>query len=148
MLIREQLGGVLRDIRLGLDMTLGDVRDGARVSMAHLSELERGKTEPSSEIVRTLTDFYGVAQADIFREVATRMAASDALNGIVASRSVESIVFGDDYAVAGMESELLQDAMPDIRNVMPTVPDHIPDGFIEDASHLGVDPTVASDRIE
>lgn len=147
MLIREQLGGVLRDIRLGLDMTLGDVRDGARVSMAHLSELERGKTEPSSEIVRTLTDFYGVAQAEVFREVATRMAASDALGAVTYANNVENILFGDDYAIAGFEQSL-GDEMPDIHNVMPTVPDHIPDGFIEDASHLGVDPIAAPDRAE
>ena len=132
MLIREQLGGVLRDIRDNLHLTLGDVRDGARVSQAHLSELERGKTEPSSEIIRTLADFYGISQADLFREVATRMAASDSLNGVVASRTVESIVFGDDYAVAGMESELSQDVMPDIHNVMPVAPDHIPDDLLID----------------
>ena len=126
MLIREQLGGVLRDIRTGLSMTLGDVRDGARVSMAHLSELERGKTEPSSEIIRTLTDFYGVSQADLFREVSTRMAASDSLNGISYANSVEGILFGDEYAVAGFE-QAMGNEMPDIRNVMPIVPDHVPD---------------------
>ena len=143
MLIREQLGGVLRDIRQGLEMTLGDVRDGARVSMAHLSELERGKTEPSSEIVRTLADFYGVSQADVFREVATRMAASDALDSTTYEHSVESILFGDDYVMAGFEQEL-GDVMPDFHNVMPTAPDHIPDGFIEDASHMGVDPIASA----
>ena len=145
MLIREQLGGVLRDIRKDLGMTLGDVRDGARVSPAHLSELERGKTEPSSEIIRTLTDFYEVSQAAVFREVATRMAASDALNGITVKRDVEAVLYGDDYILAGAASEIA-DEMPDIRNVMPTVPDHIPDGFIEDASNMGVDPVTYSDR--
>ena len=129
MLIREQLGGVLRDIRTGLSMTLGDVRDGARVSMAHLSELERGKTEPSSEIIRTLTDFYGVSQADLFREVSTRMAASDSLNGISYANSVEGILFGDEYAVAGFE-QAMGNEMPDIRNVMPVAPDHVPDDLL------------------
>ena len=149
MLIREQLGGVLRDIRKDLGMTLGDVRDGARVSPAHLSELERGKTEPSSEIIRTLTDFYEVSQAAVFREVATRMAASDALNGITVKRDVEAVLYGDDYIIAGAAAEIADavvDEMPDIRNVMPTVPDHIPDGFIEDASHMGVDPAAYSDH--
>ncbi|MEN9740240.1 MAG: hypothetical protein RLZ72_506 [Actinomycetota bacterium] len=129
MLIREQLGGVLRDIRTGLSMTLGDVRDGARVSMAHLSELERGKTEPSSEIIRTLTDFYGVSQADLFREVSTRMAASDSLNGTSYVNSVEGILFGDEYAVAGFE-QTMGNEMPDIRNVMPVAPDHVPDDLL------------------
>lgn len=140
MLIREQLGGVLRDIRVGLHMTLGDVKDGAMVSQAHLSELERGKTEPSSEIIRTLTDFYGVAQADVFREVATRMAASDSLNAVIPARRVETILFGDEYTVAGFENELATATLPDITNVIPVVPDHIPDSLIEDAAHMGVDP--------
>ena len=130
MLIREQLGGVLRDIRVELHLTLGDVKNGAQVSQAHLSELERGRTEPSSEIIRTLTDFYGVTQADVFREVATRMAASDSLNGVTAKRSVETILFGDDYAVAGFEQDIASAPMPDIRNVMPVAPDHVPDDLL------------------
>ncbi|MFM6968347.1 MAG: helix-turn-helix domain-containing protein [Microbacteriaceae bacterium] len=142
MLIREQLGGVLRDIRSGLGMTLGDVRDGARVSPAHLSELERGKTEPSSEIIRTLAEFYQISQAALFAEVATRMAASDSIHGVTAKRSVETIIFGDDYVIAGVAGDMstdATDAMPDIRNVMPVVPDHIPDNFIDDAAMTDVD---------
>ncbi len=134
MLIREQLGGVLRDIRTGLGMTLGDVRDGARVSPAHLSELERGKTEPSSEIIRTLADFYQVSQASVFSEVATRMAASDSVHGVKAKRDVETILFGDEYVLAGAASDMSTD-MPDLRNVMPIVPDHVPDDlFVDSAS--------------
>ena len=134
MLIREQLGGVLRDIRNGLGMTLGDVRDGARISPAHLSELERGKTEPSSEIIRTLADFYQVSQASVFSEVATRMAASDSIHGVKAKRDVETILFGDDYVIAGAEHDISADAMPDLRNVMPVVPDHVPDDLLEQRS--------------
>lgn len=138
MLIREQLGGVLRDIRSGLGMTLGDVRDGARVSPAHLSELERGKTEPSSEIIRTLAHFYQVSQAALFAEVATRMAASDSVHGITAKRDVEEIIFGDEYILAGAAGDM-SDEMPDLRNVMPTVPDHVPDSLIDDSSLTGSD---------
>lgn len=131
MLIREQLGGVLRDIRTNLNMTLGDVRDGARVSPAHLSELERGKTEPSSEIIRTLADFYQISQAALFAEVATRMAASDSVHGVTAQRDVETILFGDEYVLAGVASDMSED-MPDLRNVMPVVPDHVPDDLLAD----------------
>lgn len=137
MLIREQLGGVLRDIRSNLNMTLGDVRDGARVSPAHLSELERGKTEPSSEIIRTLADFYQISQAALFAEVATRMAASDSVHGVTAKRDVETILFGDEYVLAGVAGEMAED-MPDLRNVMPTVPDHVPDDLLADR-HIDAD---------
>ena len=145
MLIREQLGGVLRDIRTSLNMTLGDVRDGARVSPAHLSELERGKTEPSSEIIRTLADFYQVSQAGLFAEVATRMAASDSVHGVKAKRDVETILFGDEYVLAGAASDM-SDEMPDIRNVMPVVPDHVPGALIEDSSNTGIDPSYFANR--
>ena len=133
MLIREQLGGVLRDIRTSLGMTLGDVRDGARVSPAHLSELERGKTEPSSEIIRTLANFYMISQAALFSEVATRMAASDSVHGIKSKRDLETVLFGDDYVIAGAAGSM-SDQMPDIRHVMPVVPDHVPDDILENRS--------------
>lgn len=131
MLIREQLGGVLRDIRSNLNLTLGDVRDGARVSPAHLSELERGKTEPSSEIIRTLADFYQISQAALFAEVATRMAASDSVHGVTARRDVETILFGDEYVLAGVATDI-DTPLPDLRNVMPIVPDHVPDDLLSE----------------
>jgi transcriptional regulator with XRE-family HTH domain len=132
MLIREQLGGVLRDIRKELGLTLSDVRDGAAISPAHLSELERGLTEPSSEVIRTIADFYQVSQADVFREASTRMAASDSVHNIRAKRNVEQLLFGEGYVIAGAESDLVQSEMPDLRNVMPVVPDHIPDDLFTD----------------
>lgn len=94
MLIREQLGGVMRDIRTSKAMTLGDVTKGARISVAHLSELERGRTEPSSEIIRTLADFYNVSQADIYLEVGARMSASDQLNGRFDYQDLTTLIYG------------------------------------------------------
>ena len=54
---------------------------------------------------------------------------NSALNGVTAKRSVETILFGDDYAVAGFEQDIASAPMPDIRNVMPIVPDHVPDAL-------------------
>ena len=141
MLIREQLGGVMRDIRTSKAMTLGDVTKGARISVAHLSELERGRTEPSSEIIRTLADFYNVSQADIYLEVGARMSASDQLNGRFDYQDLTTLIYGApiesgfDQAVsldAGFDQSVSLDSMPDFNNVMPSVPDHLPDELVAD----------------
>lgn len=131
MLIREQLGGVMRDIRTSKAMTLGDVTRGARISVAHLSELERGRTEPSSEIIRTLADFYNVSQADIYLEVGARMSASDQLHGRVDTDDLTTLLYGAPIE-AGFDQAVSLDAMPDLNNVMPTVPDHLPDSLVVD----------------
>ena len=141
MLIREQLGGVMRDIRTSKAMTLGDVTNGARISVAHLSELERGRTEPSSEIIRTLADFYNVSQADIYLEVGARMSASDQLNGRFDYQDLTTLIYGApiesgfDQAVsleANFDESVSLDSMPDFNNVMPSVPDHLPDELVAD----------------
>jgi transcriptional regulator with XRE-family HTH domain len=141
MLIREQLGGVMRDIRTSKAMTLGDVTKGARISVAHLSELERGRTEPSSEIIRTLADFYNVSQADIYLEVGARMSASDQLNGRFDYQDLTTLIYGApiesgfDQAVsleANFDESVSLESMPDFNNVMPSVPDHLPDELVAD----------------
>lgn len=128
MLIREQLGGVMRDIRTSKAMTLGDVTKGARISVAHLSELERGRTEPSSEIIRTLADFYNISQADIYLEVGARMSASDQLNGRFDTQDLTTLIYGAPIGM-GFDQAIPLEAMPDFNNVMPSAPDHLPDLF-------------------
>ena len=148
MLIREQLGGVMRDIRTSKAMTLGDVTKGARISVAHLSELERGRTEPSSEIIRTLADFYNVSQADIYLEVGARMSASDQLNGRFSYQDLTTLLYGAPIDVgfdqsvsldAGFDEAVSLDSMPDFNNVMPSVPDHLPDELVADVDSVRAD---------
>lgn len=50
-LLRELLGDILRRKRAEHGRTLRDVADDARVSLAYLSEVERGQKEASSEIL-------------------------------------------------------------------------------------------------
>lgn len=124
MLIREQLGGVLRDIRNAKGMTLGEVTKGARISTAHLSELERGLTEPSSEIIRTLADFYRVSQGELFLEVGARMATSESRFGSLDFDDLTSVLYGS----------IELDSMPDFTNVMPVAPDHLPDSLVAEVN--------------
>ncbi len=54
MLLRHAIGAALRRIRLLRGLTLKDVAERARVSMPYLSEIERGRKEPSSEILESV----------------------------------------------------------------------------------------------
>lgn len=59
-LIREAYGRVLREIRRDQDRTLGDVADAVGMSKQYLSEIERGKKEPSSEILHAICAALGM----------------------------------------------------------------------------------------
>ncbi|MGC0366656.1 DNA-binding XRE family transcriptional regulator [Rhodococcus sp. 27YEA15] len=53
-LIREAYGRVLREVRRDQDRTLSDVAAAVGMSKQYLSEIERGKKEPSSEILQSI----------------------------------------------------------------------------------------------
>lgn len=59
-LIREAYGRVLREVRRDQDRTLGDVAAQVGMSKQYLSEIERGKKEPSSEILRAICEALGM----------------------------------------------------------------------------------------
>ncbi|MBO0812854.1 MAG: helix-turn-helix transcriptional regulator [Microlunatus sp.] len=50
-LLRTLLGGVLRRARHDQQRTLSDVAEQAGISVPYLSEIERGRKEPSSEML-------------------------------------------------------------------------------------------------
>ena len=55
-LVREVVGDVLRRARMSQGRTLREVSDSARVSLGYLSEVERGRKEPSSELLNAICD--------------------------------------------------------------------------------------------
>jgi transcriptional regulator with XRE-family HTH domain len=63
MLYREALGEVLRELRTDKRKNLVDV--SKYVSIAHLSEIERGHNEVSSEVLESIADGLGVTVYDI-----------------------------------------------------------------------------------
>jgi transcriptional regulator with XRE-family HTH domain len=69
MLLRYAIGAALRRIRLQRRLTLREVATAARVSMPYLSEIERGRKEPSSEIVAGISTALGLTLVDLLREV-------------------------------------------------------------------------------
>lgn len=74
MLLREAIGGSLRRARTARRRTLRDVSRRARVSLGYLSEVERGRKEPSSELLAAICDALDVALSDLVADAACEMA--------------------------------------------------------------------------
>ncbi len=68
-LLREALGGGLRQVRMDQGRTLREVSTSARVSLGYLSEVERGQKEASSELLAAICDALEVEIADLLLDV-------------------------------------------------------------------------------
>jgi transcriptional regulator with XRE-family HTH domain len=67
-LLRRVIGSVLRRIRQRQGRTLRDVAGDADVSVPYLSELERGRKEPSSEVLAAICRALGLRMVDLLDE--------------------------------------------------------------------------------
>ncbi len=75
-LLRHLIGEQLRLARLERGETLKQVADRAGVSTPYLSEIERGRKEPSSEILSAISGSLETSLLDLTRGVADRLAPS------------------------------------------------------------------------
>jgi len=66
---REVLGGRLRVLRAGRKETLAETAERAGVSPQYLSEVERGRKEPSSEMIAALAGALDTTLADLTTQV-------------------------------------------------------------------------------
>lgn len=73
---REAVGHELRRARLGQDRTLADVAGDAGVSTQYLSEVERGRKEPSSEVIEAVGGALGLTLVDLTARVTRRLLAA------------------------------------------------------------------------
>ena len=71
--VRRTLGEVLRGLRESTRRTLTEVAGEAGVSPAHLSEVERGLKDISTDLLVAVTHALGVAVADIYLELGRRL---------------------------------------------------------------------------
>ncbi|MEN9714499.1 MAG: hypothetical protein RLZZ164_1163 [Actinomycetota bacterium] len=78
ILIRHEIGDVLRDFRQRQNLTLRQVASRANVALGYLSEVERGQKEASSEILSSLASALETPVSVILREVADRVALFEA----------------------------------------------------------------------
>lgn len=85
MLLRHLLGGVLRRHRFAQQRTLREVAAGANISLAYLSEVERGVKEPSSELLAAICTALAVPLSEVLQEAGARSAVEEAATPLVAS---------------------------------------------------------------
>ncbi|GAA1782064.1 MULTISPECIES: helix-turn-helix transcriptional regulator [Streptomonospora] len=77
-LMRDLIGGVLRRARLEQGRTLQDVAEDAQVSLQYLSEIERGRKEPSSEVLAAVYRALGLQLVDLVGGLHTELAPAPA----------------------------------------------------------------------
>ncbi|PPF72182.1 helix-turn-helix domain-containing protein [Rathayibacter sp. AY1E6] len=82
VLVRQEIGDVLRDFRLQKGRTLRQVASKASVALGYLSEVERGQKEASSEILASVADALDTPISVIMREVGDRLAVIEGIETI------------------------------------------------------------------
>ena len=85
VLLRQEIGDVLRTHRQERGQTLRQVASKASVALGYLSEVERGKKEVSSEILASVAEALEVPLSVVMRDVSERLA------------SVEGMYFDDTF---------------------------------------------------
>jgi len=79
ILVRQEIGEVLRDFRQQKGRTLRQVASRASVALGYLSEVERGQKEASSEILASVAEALDVPISIIMREVGDRISVLEGM---------------------------------------------------------------------
>ncbi|MBU1249858.1 helix-turn-helix transcriptional regulator [Chryseoglobus sp. 28M-23] len=100
VLVRQEIGEVLRDVRLQKGRTLRQVASRASVALGYLSEVERGQKEASSEILASVAEALDTPISVIMREVGDRLAVIEGVT-IVPDTLPDELVaeFDADFAM-------------------------------------------------
>lgn len=83
ILLRREVGDVLRTRRQALGRTLRDVSASASVSLGYLSEIERGEKEASSELISAVCSALDLPMSTMLRDVAVRLDRAEQLTAPV-----------------------------------------------------------------
>ena len=73
VLMRHEIGDVLRDFRQQIGATLRQISSKASVALGYLSEVERGQKEASSEILASIAEALDTPLSVILLEVSDRL---------------------------------------------------------------------------
>ncbi len=79
ILLRRELGDVLREQRQHQGRTLREVSASAAVSLGYLSEVERGEKEASSELLGSICTALGLPLSKVLSRVSSRVAETEAM---------------------------------------------------------------------
>ncbi len=83
ILLRRELGDVLREQRQAQGRTLREVSSAAAVSLGYLSEVERGEKEASSELLASICTALHLRLSEVLGAVSERAALTEALTAPV-----------------------------------------------------------------
>ena len=78
VLLRRELGDVLRERRQGQGRTLREVSAEASCSLGYLSEIERGEKEASSELLASICRALDLPLSQMLSDVADRISLAEA----------------------------------------------------------------------
>lgn len=78
VLLRREVGDVLREKRQGQGRTLREVSASASVSLGYLSEVERGEKEASSELLASICRALDLPLSQMLSDVADRVSLAEA----------------------------------------------------------------------
>lgn len=78
VLLRRELGDVLREKRQGQGRTLREVSAEASCSLGYLSEIERGEKEASSELLASICKALDLPLSEMLSDVADRISLAEA----------------------------------------------------------------------
>jgi transcriptional regulator with XRE-family HTH domain len=88
VLLRQEIGDVLREQRQHQRRTLREVSAAARVSLGYLSEVERGQKEASSELLASICGALELPLSRVLSVVSERVAETERVEVGVASLPV------------------------------------------------------------
>lgn len=88
VLLRQEIGDVLREQRQQQSRTLREVSSAARVSLGYLSEVERGQKEASSELLASICGALELPMSRVLSQVSERVADTERVEAGVASLPV------------------------------------------------------------
>jgi len=101
VLMRHEIGDVLRDFRQQKGATLRQVSSKASVALGYLSEVERGQKEASSEILASIADALEIPLSVILHEVSDRLSVFEQI--IPSSRVPDTLT---DELLAQFDSDI------------------------------------------
>lgn len=88
ILLRRELGDVLREHRQSQGRTLREVSSSASVSLGYLSEVERGEKEASSELLGSICGALNLPLSEMLSHVSTRVASTELADALTAPVSL------------------------------------------------------------
>lgn len=115
VLLRQEIGDVLRDARQQQGRTLREVSTQARVSLGYLSEVERGQKEASSELLASICGALEVPLSSVFHKVSERFRLAESID-MPDELGVENVTVPDTVP-EDLSSDVALDDLDDLGNL-------------------------------